>query len=116
MLYKAVFHINAKEEFSMNQGLNNVTNLLLDITEHEHDIIILFNGPAVSMVAWDDCLPYLERIKDLKDQGVRFQACRNALKKFEVSPDNLIEECEIIPAGITALIDLQNDDFAYIKP
>ena len=28
----------------------------------------------------------------------------------------LYDECEIIPAGIVALIDLQNGDFSYIKP
>ncbi len=114
MIYKAVFHLNLNEEMPINQGLNNVTNLLNSVEEHE--VIMLFNGPAVSLVAWDDCLPFLERIKDLHKQGVQFQACENALEKFEVSRDDLIEECTIIPAGITTLIDLQNKGFSYIKP
>ena len=116
MVYKVVFHVNLPDEMAFNQGLNNVTNLLKSIPGQEHDVIMLFNGPAVSLVAGDDSLPFHERIKELHSKGVRFQACRNALQKFEVATDTLVAECEIIPAGITAIIELQNDGFAYIKP
>jgi intracellular sulfur oxidation DsrE/DsrF family protein len=116
MIYKVVFHINLPDEVAFNQGLNNIINLLKSIPGKEHDIVMLLNGPAVSMVAEDECLPFHERITGLHGQGVRFQACRNALQKFEVDPESLISECEIIPAGITAIIELQNDGFAYIKP
>lgn len=116
MTYKAVFHMDLNDENLFNLGLNNVTNLLLAIPEHDHELIMLFNGPAVSLMAWDDCLPFLERIKDLHAKGVRFQVCQNALEKFEVTTENLIEEAEIIPAGIVVLIDLQNAGFSYIKP
>ncbi len=116
MTYKVVFHINLPDEVAFNQGLNNITNLLKSIIGQEHEIIMLFNGPAVSMVAGEACLLFHERIMELHSKGVRFQACRNALQKFEVNPDALVAECEIIPAGITAIIELQNAGFAYIKP
>ncbi len=116
MIYKVVFHINLPDEVAFNQGLNNITNLLKSIPGKENDIIMLFNGPAVNLVAGNASEPFHERIKVLHGQGVRFQACRNALQKFEVDPGSLIEECEIIPAGITAIIELQNAGFAYIKP
>jgi len=116
MIYKAVFHMDMNDESLINLGLNNITNLLMAIPEHDHELVMLLNGPAVSLMDWDNCLGFLERIKDLHGKGVRFQVCKNALEKFEVSPDNLIPECEIIPAGIVALIDLQNDGYSYIKP
>ncbi|MDR9501251.1 MAG: DsrE family protein [Desulfurivibrionaceae bacterium] len=116
MVYKVVFHLNLPDEVAFNQGLNNITNLLKSIPGQEQDVIMLFNGPAVSLVAGEGVLPFHERIKELHAQGVRFQACRNALQKFEVDPDTLVAEGEIIPAGITALIELQNTGFAYIKP
>ncbi|MEN8198742.1 MAG: DsrE family protein [Thermodesulfobacteriota bacterium] len=116
MTYKAVFHVDQNEEKDMNMALNNVINLLNAIPDQEHDLIVLFNGPAVGLVAWDDVVIYLERIKDVASKGVRFQVCKNAMERFEVTEDLLIEECEIIPAGIVTLIDLQNDGFSYIKP
>ena len=116
MIYKAIFHVDQNEEPVMNLALNNVTNLLNAISEEEHDLVVLFNGPAAGLVAWDDVVVFLERIKDLKTKNVRFQVCKNAMDRFEITEDQIIEECEIIPAGIVALIDLQNDGFAYIKP
>ncbi len=116
MSYKVIFHLNLNDEMTFNQGLNNVMNLLKSIPDEEYDIIMLFNGPAVSLMAWDDCLPFLERIKEFHARQVRFLVCENALHKFEVNRDDLIEECELTPAGITALIDLQNQGYAYIKP
>jgi uncharacterized protein len=116
MTYKAVFHVDQNEEPVMNLALNNVTNLLAAIPGQEHDLVVLFNGPAANLVAWDDVVVYLERIKDLTAKGVRFQVCRNAMERFEITDDQMIDECDIIPAGIVTLIDLQKNGFVYIKP
>lgn len=116
MTYKVIFHHNLNDEMAFNQGLNNIMNLLKSTPEEKHEIVMLFNGPAVSLMAWDDCLPFLERIKEFHARGVRFLVCENALDKFEVNREDLIEECVLTPAGITALIDLQYQGFAYIKP
>ncbi len=115
-MYKAIFHVDQNEEQVMNLALNNVVNLLKAIPGQEHDLVVIFNGPGVSLVAWDDVAAHLERIKALVGEGVRFQVCRNALVRYEIAEDQVVEECEIIPAGIVALIDLQNDGFSYIKP
>ncbi len=115
-MYKAIFHVDQNEEPVMNLALNNVTNLLATIPGQEHDLVVVFNGPGANLVAWDDVAAFLERIKGLAAQGVRFQVCKNAMERFEITEDQVIEECEIIPAGIVALIDLQNAGFSYIKP
>ncbi|MCF8055061.1 MAG: DsrE family protein [Desulfocapsa sp.] len=116
MTYKAVFHVDQNEEPVMNLALNNVFNLLNAIPDQEHDLVVLLNGPAARLVAGDAVAVYLAFIKDLVAKGVRFQVCRNALKRFEIPENQVIEEYEIIPAGVVALIDLQNYGFAYIKP
>ncbi len=116
MQYSAVFHVDQNAEPVFNLALNNVINLLGAIPGQEHDLIILVNGPAVALLARDNAAPFLERIKALAFQGVRLQACANALKRFEVDPVRLIAGVEIIPAGIVALIDLQKAGYAYIKP
>lgn len=116
MHYKAVFDVDQKDGQVFNLALNNVINLLKAIPGQGHDLIVLLNGPAVGLVTREEAAPFQEMIQGLSVQGVRFQVCENALKRFEVSPDNLIGECEVIPAGILGLIDLQNEGFAYIKP
>jgi len=116
MNYKAVFHVDQKNEQVFNLALNNVINLLSAIPGQEHDLIVLLNGPAVGLMAAEEATSFLERIQELSAQGVRFQVCDNALKRFEVSRDSLIVQSQVIPAGIVGLIDLQNEGFAYIKP
>jgi intracellular sulfur oxidation DsrE/DsrF family protein len=116
MHYKAVFHVDQRDEQFLNLAINNVINLLGAIPEQEYDLVVLLNGPAVALMTRDAVVSFLERIQRLVSQGVRFQVCDNALKRFEVSRESLIPECQIIPAGIVGLIDLQNHGFAYIKP
>lgn len=116
MIYRVVFHVNSADEVAFAQGLSNITNLLKAIPDQEHDVVMLFNGPAVTMVAGDACAPFQERVTELHGQGVRFQVCRNALQKFEVAIDSLMAECQVIAAAIPAIIELQNAGFAYIKP
>lgn len=116
MQYRAVFHVDQKEEPVFNLAINNVINLLNAIPEQEYDLIVLLNGPAVALMTREAVGPFLERIQGLVSKGVRFQVCDNALRRFEVARASLTEEAHIIPAGIVGLIDLQNQGFAYIKP
>lgn len=116
MAYKAVFHVDQNEEPILNLALNNVSNLLNAIPGKDHDLVLIFNGPAARLVTRGSIEVLLDRVRDLKARGVRFQVCKNAMERFEIPKEELVEECEIIPAGIVALIDFQNDGFSYIKP
>jgi uncharacterized protein len=116
MIYKAVFHIDLQNDQLFKLGLGNITNTLAALDGADGDFILLANGPGVAMLAGEKVKENLEQINTLLKAGVRFQACNNALKKFNVDAANLAEGVEIIPAGIIGLIDLQNDGFAYIKP
>ena len=116
MTYKAVFHIDLQDDQLFKLGLANITNTLAAIDETAGDFILLANGPGVAMLAGEKVEENLEQIQTLITAGVRFQACNNALKKFDIDPTTLAQGVEVIPAGIIGLIDLQNDGFAYIKP
>jgi len=116
MNYRAVFHVDLDEAKPLTIALTNVSNLIRAITEKHYDLIILFNGPAVTLLQAERCAPYREEIRQLQQARVAFKVCRNALKRFNVDPDSLIEGCEIVPAGVVALIELQQDGYAYIKP
>ncbi len=116
MIYKAVFHIDMDDQIALSVGLANVTNLLIAIKDTPHKLIMLFNGPAVTMLTKDKLADFADNIKALQKDKVEFQVCNNALTKFDVSPDSLPEGFTVIPAGIVALIELQNRGYAYIKP
>ncbi|WP_310599594.1 DsrE family protein [Desulfobulbus sp.] len=116
MIYRAVFHVDLDEIKPLNIALANAGNLLRAIPEKHYDLVILFNGPAVNLLQTEQCAAYREEIWQLQQARVAFKVCRNALNRFNVDPESLIEGCEIVPAGIVALIELQQDGYAYIKP
>lgn len=116
MIYKAVFHIDMDDEKALSVGLANVTNLLLAIEDTPHKLVMLFNGPAVTMLTKEKLADFADNIKQLQAEQVEFQVCNNALTKFDISPDRLMDGFTVIPAGIVALIELQNRGYAYIKP
>jgi intracellular sulfur oxidation DsrE/DsrF family protein len=116
MIYRAVFHIDLDDPKILGLGLANAGNLLRAIPEHHADVVMLFNGPAVTLLESEACAPFREEIWQLQQARVAFKVCRNALNRFNVDPDSLIEGCEVVPAGVVALIELQQDGYAYIKP
>lgn len=117
MIYKAVFHMDLDDTKLLSIGIANVTNLLKAIENTPHKLIMLFNGPAVTLLEKDKLdKEFEEAIKELQQAKVEFQACNNALTRFNVAPESLPEGFTVIPAGIVTLIELQNRGYAYIKP
>lgn len=116
MIYKAVFHIDMDDEKALTIGLVNVTNLLKTIQSQPHDLAMLFNGPAVNALVEKNCVNNATKIIELQKKAVAFKVCNLALINFEIQQEELVPDCEIVPAGIVTLIELQNEGYAYIKP
>lgn len=116
MIYKAVFHIDMDDEKAFGIGLVNVTNLLKAIPGKPFDLVVVFNGPAVNLLIEENCVSQADTIKQLQEQKVKFSVCNNALTHFGVKPEELVKNCNVVPAGIVSLIELQNEGYAYIKP
>ena len=116
MRYKAVIHIDLEDELIFNLGLNNLVNTLDALKDKEKDLIMLVTGPGVALLAGDQMYLFMEKLRMIHGAGVRIQVCDRALKLFEIPADELFDGCEIIPAGVVGLIELQHDGFAYIKP
>lgn len=116
MIYKAVFHIDMDDEKALEIGLVNVTNLLKTIQSQPYDLVILFNGPAVNALVEKNCVNYATKIIELQKKAVAFKVCNLALTNFGIPQKELVSDCEIVPAGIVTLIELQNEGYAYIKP
>ncbi len=58
------------------------------------------------------------RFKGLQQLGgdnIKMFACGNTMKKKNVKPEQISDGIEITPAGVIKIIDLQRDDYAYMK-
>lgn len=58
----------------------------------------------------------LEQMNELAGKGVKFTACRNALKAHSLEENMRPDFVDVVPAGITEIVRKQKLGFAYIKP
>lgn len=116
MKFKVVFHLDWDDESALIMGLNNITNMLAAISSEAAEIHMVANGESIRLFREDLTLNYSKTIKELHNQGVRFCLCNNSMNKFGFKKEQMLEECEIVPAGIIELCKLQNSGCAYIKP
>lgn len=118
MKFKVVFHVNTDADGPFQTACINIQNMLKDseAIEHGADIILLLNGPAILRLKNNANRNDLDTVSMLAEKGVRFQICNNSLTKFELSKNDMHPSCEVVPAGVMALIKLQADGYAYIKP
>lgn len=116
MKIKVVFHLDMDEETRLIMALNNISNLLKEVSIEDADIFLVANGVAVRLLSRERAAGYAQRIGNLSEAGVRFLACSNSLSTLDMSQDQLLEACQAVPAGIVELIRLQSEGCAYVKP
>ena len=115
-MMKVVFHVDMDDTPVFNLALANITNFLKDVGAENADVALLANGFAVKLFVKASNAKFRETLEELHKQGVKFYVCNNALNAHGINKEDLFEFCEIVPAGVTKLVELQNAGYAYIKP
>ena len=110
--YNVIFHI---DEFAKGGlVLNNISNLIVDMSEENLEIEMVANGDAVKvLLKGNEFQPMLEQLALKK---VRFCACANSLRNFKLEKDQLYDFVDVVPAGVGELVRKQASGWAYIRP
>lgn len=116
MNVKVVFHIDFDDEKVLLMTLGNCKNLLKEVDAKQSSVCILANGSSVNLLRKNTLADYISDIDALSIAGVQFFVCNNSLNKFDLALEDMLPVCETVKAGVLKLIELQNDQFAYIKP
>lgn len=111
---KVVFHLDLDEEKILRIALTNMENLRAAKPGARINLVV--NGPAVKFFRTDCAEESLTRIKHLIQAEVMILVCQNALRAFEIPEDDICPGCALVPAGVVALVKLQQQGWAYIKP
>lgn len=106
---KLVFHVNQADRWPA--ALANLTNLTRDYPDAAARVVT--NGTGVYALLGNSDLT---QKMALLAQQVEFQVCANALREHHINPDHLPSWARVVPAGIVALAEAQNEGYAYIKP
>lgn len=118
MNWNVVMHADLSDPTRLAFVFTNMKNYLKDVPKGSGaKLVILANGPAVRLFTnarENDTLH--ATAKELLASGVSLRLCRNALANFNLDEKELWKGCEVVPGGITELVRLQGEGFAYIKP
>lgn len=116
MNYKVIFHVDELNKW--NLALRNVNNLLDAIDNNNFDIEVLANSEAVKVYVSNNEteITISNIIKTLSDRGIKFVACNNALKAFNIKKEDLNTFIYIVPVGVLELVNKQMEGYSYIRP
>jgi uncharacterized protein len=112
---EVVMGISHGDDESIHHGLSTANNVLkfygpekihLRIVAYYHGIRTLLKSEKEIAV----------RVKALQQYGVEFVACGNTMETKKISPDQLIEDVEIVSAGIAEVIERATEGAFYIQP
>ncbi len=108
---KAVLHVSEADRLA--HALANAENLRA--ARPDAEIRLVLNGGAVTAVQGQNKVT--EKLGQALAAGLKVQLCRNALKAqgMELDGNTLPDGMEVVPAGVLALAEAQQDGFAYIK-
>ena len=107
---KLVLHVDQADRWPA--ALNNLTNLTRDYPDAE--IRVVANGAGV--YAFLGSTDLTTRLAEASGKQVAFQVCANALREHAIDPAHLPGWATVVPAGVVALAEAQNEGFAYVKP
>lgn len=113
---KAIYHVDDPANWPL--ALANARNMLDYGLEEEvpFDIEILANAAAVRLLTAAESGDLAEKMASLARGGVRFAACRVAMKNLGIREQDLLPFAVPVPSGVVELTMRQGEGFAYIKP
>lgn len=106
---KLVLHVS--EAGQLAHALANAENFRAAVPDGE--VRLVLNGGAVTAVQGHNKVT--EKLMQAVTAGLKVQLCHNALKAQEIDEVTLPARLEVVPAGIVALAQAQQEGFAYVK-
>ena len=115
--HKLVLQISDADPTKQTLVLNVASNATKAYGADKIDIEIVAFGPGLRLMFADN--HNKGRISGLVDNGVRFAACGNTLKKFTKilgEEPEINSQVKMVPGGIVRIIELVNQDYILVKP
>lgn len=115
--HRLVIQVNHREEDIQDHILSNIVNLQKHYGMDNIEMEVVAYGPGIWLLT--DKSAFTKRVESLMLQNVVFTACGNTLDTLEARDGKrpaLIEGVEETAAGISRIIDLQEQGWSYLSP
>ena len=115
--HRLVIQVNKNDAEMQDHVLSNIVNLQKYYGMDHIDIEVVAYGPGIWFLT--DKSHYAARVKSLMLQNVVFTACTNTLDAIEAKDGkrpSLLPDIEQAQAGITRIIERQEQGWSYLSP
>lgn len=93
-------------------ALSNLRNLTSEFTGMR--VLVVVDGGGVYIFQGSNDLT--AELEKATEAGVQIQACHNALNEKQIDPTSLPAFVQVVPGGVPALVEAQNQGYRYVKP
>lgn len=114
---KIVYHVSEIDRVGFTLG--NMRNHIKGVGGPENvDIVLVAHGPALKAFHEMSADPKVsERVAQLQEQGVNFEACGNTMNAQAVSLSDLLQNfARRDEGGVVRIANLQSQGYLYIRP
>lgn len=115
MSYDLCLHVDANDPAVLAFAFVNARNYMNGLPGKEFELVLVANGPAVKLFVPAQA-ELQKTAEELMARGLKLRLCKNALDANKMTAADLWPGCEVVPAGLVEIVELQNKGFAYIRP
>ena len=115
MSYDLCLHVDANDPAVLAFAFVNARNYMNGLPGKEFELVLVANGPAVKLFVPAQA-ELQKTAEELMARGLKLRLCKNALDANKMTAADLGPGCEVVPAGLVEIVELQNKGFAYIRP
>ncbi len=107
-----IVDFNSNKDVNINKLFRHIKNIL-EYFNNEILIVVAAYGDGIDFLNVRS--EHIAEINSLMVNKVEFKACNNSMVSKGVTKADLINDVEVVPSGLGYIIEMQLNDFAYIK-
>jgi hypothetical protein len=114
---KIVIQVSTDDPLTQTIALNNAVNLQKDYGMDNVVIEVVAYGPGLGLLTQKN--KQSSRVKSLAMQNIHFSACGNTMAKITEKTGKepkLTEGVQVVKAGVSRIMELQQNGYAYVRP
>ncbi|EEO28231.1 DsrE family protein [Oxalobacter paraformigenes] len=113
--YNLLLHVDSEDAGPLDMALGNAHHFIEALPGVTLRVVIVVTGPAVRLLTERDS-DQARKAENLLEKGISIQACRHAMQIYKVNENEMWPNIEFVRSGVVALVQLQDEGMAYVKP
>jgi len=113
---KFVFPITKWDRKEVNHILSSANNVMKFYGPENTEVVIVAYAQGINTLLKRRDSHIRKRVESLMTYDVEFIACGNTMRTLKIDKKDLLDDVEVVTAGIVELIERQLQGYIYIRP